>query len=150
MTPTFESGVPPEAMRTVTLPAEQDRLGYLLDLVHEELELHDCPIGVQYKLDIAIEELFVNVCSYAYEGMAEQGACRVDYAYSADPHTLTLTMIDWGVPFDPFAREDPVVPTSVEDAPVGGLGILMVKRMCDWVGYLRDGDKNVVTIKKSW
>jgi anti-sigma regulatory factor (Ser/Thr protein kinase) len=61
-----------------------------------------------------------------------------------------VSLTDWGTPFDPLAREDPAMPTSAEDARVGGLGIFMVKRMCDDVSYLRDGDANVVAIRKVW
>ena len=146
----LEQGAPPESTGTLTVPAELERLDDVLELVHAELERRDCPISVQNKLDIVIEELFVNVCSYAYQDRDERGDCRVEYAYSSNPHTITLSITDWGIPFDPFAREDPVRPKSVEDAPIGGLGIFMVKQLCDGVRYLRDGDKNVVVIGKTW
>ena len=82
--------------------------------------------------------------------MLGPGECRVEYVYNANPHALTVSLTDWGTPFDPLAREDPAMPTSAEDARVGGLGIFMVKRMCDDVSYLRDGNANVVAIRKSW
>jgi serine/threonine-protein kinase RsbW len=59
-------------------------------------------------------------------------------------------MTDWGVPFDPLDHDDPTKPTSVEDARIGGLGIMMVKRMTDDLSYVRDDDANVVAFKKSW
>ena len=146
----IEYGVPPEATGGITVPAEVSRLDEVLDLVHAELAQRRCPITVQHQLDIVIEELFVNVCNYAYEGLEGPGDCRVEYVYNANPHALTVSLTDWGTPFDPLAREDPTMPTSAEDARIGGLGIFMVKRMCDDVSYLRDGDANVVAIRKVW
>ena len=64
--------------------------------------------------------------------------------------TLTVGITDWGSPFDPLAQEDPERPTTAEEARIGGLGIFMVKRMCDDVSYLRDGNANVIVIRKSW
>ena len=147
---TLEYGVPPEALGGITVPAEIEKLDDVLDLVHAELAQRRCPITVQHQLDIVIEELFVNVCSYAYEGSGEVGECRVEYVYNANPHSLTLSIIDWGVPFDPLEHADPAAPSTVDDARIGGLGIMMVKRMCDDVSYLRDDDANVTVIKKSW
>ena len=52
------------------------------------------------------------------------------------------------MPFDPLEREDPDVTLSAEERDVGGLGILMTKKLMDEVSYeYRDG-KNVLTLKK--
>ena len=66
------------------------------------------PLRAQNQLDIAVEELFVNVCHYAYEGMPESVArtVRVTCAYSADPASVTVEIIDAGVPYDPLAKPD--------------------------------------------
>ena len=146
----LEYGVPPEAVGGITVPATLEHLDDVLAMVHAELAQRTCPITVQHQLDIVIEELFVNVCNYAYEGMGEVGQCRVEYVYNANPHALTVGITDWGSPFDPLAQEDPERPTTAEEARIGGLGIFMVKRMCDDVSYLRDGNANVIVIRKSW
>ena len=146
----LEYGVPPEASGSITVDAEIPKLSDVLDLVHNELAQRRCPITVQHQLDIVIEELFVNVCNYAYEGAEGPGKCRVEYVYNANPHALVVSITDWGVPFDPLAHDDPEMPSSASETRVGGLGIFMVKRLTDDVTYLRDGDANVVAIKKTW
>ena len=118
--------------------------------MNAELADRYCPIGVQHQIDIALEEIFVNVCSYAYQDAGEPGKVRVEYVYYADPNSLTVSVTDWGVPFDPLAHDDPKVPTSAAEAPIGGLGILMVKRLTDDVSYVRDDDANVIAFKKAW
>jgi len=146
----LEYGVAPQATGSLTMPATLEHLDDAYDLLHAELADRYCPIGVQHQIDIALEELFVNVCSYAYEDADDPGEVRVEYVYYADPNSLTVSITDWGVPFDPLAHDDPKRPASAAEARIGGLGILMVKRLTDDVSYLRDGDANVIAFKKSW
>ncbi len=147
---TLEYGVPPEASGTLTVPATIAHLDDVLGLIHGELAQRHCPITTQNQLDIALEELFVNVCSYAYADQEEDGACRIDYIYNADPHAITVSITDWGVPFNPLDHKDPNAPSSIAEAAIGGLGILMVKRLTDDISYLRDDNANVVVFRKSW
>ena len=146
----LEFGVAPQATGSLTVPATLDHLDDVYDLLHAELADRYCPIGVQHQIDIALEEIFVNVCSYAYQDAGEPGKVRVEYVYYADPNSLTVSVTDWGVPFDPLAHDDPKVPTSAAEASIGGLGILMVKRLTDDVSYVRDDDANVIAFKKAW
>lgn len=146
----LEYGIPPEVSGCITVPAELSRLDDVLAMIHDELGQRHCPITVQHQLDIVIEELFVNVCKYAYEELGTVGECMVEYVYNANPSSLTISITDWGVPFDPLAHADPKLPTSVDDARIGGLGILMVKRMVNDMSYLRDGEANVTVFKKIW
>ena len=146
----LEYGVAPQATGSITLPATLDHLDDAYDMIHAELADRYCPIGVQHQIDIALEEIFVNVCSYAYADAEKPGEVRVEYVYYADPSSLTVSITDWGVPFDPLAHDDPETPSSAAEARIGGLGILMVKRLTDDVSYVRDGDANVLAFKKVW
>ncbi len=103
-------------------------------------------------LDIALEELFVNVahCAYPDATPDRPGEVRVSYTYSAAPPSITVGIEDEGIPFDPLSRPDAVTPTSIEDVPIGGLGILMAKRSVDEMRYERTDGTNVVTITKRW
>ena len=146
----LEYGVSPEATGSITVEATLEHLDDVLDLVHKELGQRRCPIATQNQLDVAIEEMFVNVCNYAYDGQETPGACRVDYVYHANPNTITVQLTDWGTPFDPLQHKDPTKPASIAETMIGGLGIMMAKRMTDDMTYLRDGDTNVVAFRKSW
>ena len=146
----LEYGSAPEVRGSITVDATLDHLDDILDFVHEELGKRRCPIVAQNQLDVAIEELFVNVCNYAYEGSDEPGTCRVEYVYRANPSIITVQITDWGAPFDPLARDDPNKPTSIADTMIGGLGIFMAKKLTDDMSYVRDGNANVVAISKSW
>ena len=146
----IEFGVAPEASGSITVPATLDHLDDIIDMVHVELAKRLCPIEVQNQIDIALEELFVNVCNYAYEGADEPGLCRVDYVYNANPDAIIIQLTDEGVPFDPLEHADPERPRSAFEASIGGLGIMMARRLTDDMTYLRDGNSNVVAFKKRW
>ena len=146
----LEFGVTPEASGSIEMDAKVENLGEALSLVRSELAARHCPITAQNKVDIALEELFVNVCRYAYKGQTEPGKVLVSYVYNANPSAITVSITDWGVPFDPLDYADPLSPKSADEMSVGGLGILMAKKSTDDLSYVRDGEANVVVFRKSW
>ena len=148
----LEFGVPSEVTATITVPADDRELPHVTEFVHTELDRRLCPVRAQRQLDIALEELFVNVAHYAYPDATPDrpGEVRVSYTYSAEPPSITVEIEDEGIPFDPLSRPDAVTPTSIEDVPIGGLGILMAKRSVDEMRYERTDGTNVVTITKRW
>jgi anti-sigma regulatory factor (Ser/Thr protein kinase) len=61
-----------------------------------------------------------------------------------------ITFEDEGIPYDPLKKDDPDITLSVEDRPIGGLGIFMVKKSMDDVSYEYSDGKNRLTIRKSF
>ena len=148
----LEVGVPPEITATLVVPADVDELPRVNEFIHNELDRRLCPVRAQNQLDIAVEELFVNVAHYAYPDMPaeEPGEVRVSYAYSADPPSICVDIADDGIPYNPLEKPDAVTPDNIADVPIGGLGILMAKRSVDEMSYKRVGSSNVVSIVKKW
>jgi len=95
------------------------------------------------ELDLLIEEIFMNVCRYAYpEG--GPGVVKITCAVSS-PGELRVEVADQGPEFDPLAAPAPDVTLSLEDRPIGGLGILLVKTLAPSIAYRRDRDWNRLT-----
>ena len=135
-------------MAELIVEAKLDNLAQVLQFVDSRLEEEDCPIGLQMKIDVAVEELFVNVASYAYA--PDSGSVAVRMEVEEDPKTVVITFADHGVPYDPLAKEDPDVTLSINDREIGGLGIFMVKKSMDDVRYeYRDG-MNILTLVKEF
>ena len=145
----LEYGVACEVTDELEVPAQTEMLDKVLSFVHAELGRRLCPISAQNQLDIALEELFVNVCRYAYPER-EDGLVWVRYVYTSNPSALTVEITDEGVPFDPVGGSGRAAFRTVEEAQVGGLGIFMAKRAVDDMAYVRDGDRNVVSFVKRW
>lgn len=104
-------------------------------------DAHALPAGVRRSLNIVLDELLTNSISY---GEAAEVAIDVDLA----PDRLTVTLTDDGAPYDPFGRAAPDTALSVEDRPIGGLGIHLVQQLMDEVDYHRRADRNVVVLAK--
>ena len=133
-------------MTELIVEAKLDNLAQVLQFVDSRLEEEDCPIGLQMKIDVAVEVLFVNIASYAYA--PGSGSATVRMEVEKDPKTVVITFVDCGVPYDPLAKEDPDVTLSLKDREIGGLGIFMVKKSMDDMIYSYENGQNVLTIRK--
>ena len=133
-------------MAELIVEAKLDNLAQVLQFVDSRLEEEDCPIGLQMKIDVAVEELFVNIASYSYTPGSGSAAVRMEV--EENPKTVVITFVDRGVPYDPLAKEDPDVTLSINDREIGGLGIFMVKKSMDDMIYAYENGQNVLTIRK--
>ena len=134
-------------MRSITVPATDDDPNPVIEFVDEELARHDCPLRALYQIEVAIEEILVNIVSYA-ELTADDGV-EVRCEVLEDPLRVVLQFIDGGVPFDPLAADDPDTSPEALEEREGGLGIFLVKQLMDSVSYTYEGGKNTLTILKN-
>lgn len=130
-------------MKELFVDAVIDNLEVVMDFVNSELETYDCNMKVQTQIDIAIEEIFVNISSYAYN--PEVGAVTIRVAVGNE---ITIEFEDKGKPYNPIEKIDPDVTKSIEERDVGGLGIFMVKKIMDSIEYKNVENKNILTIRK--
>lgn len=133
-------------MKELTIEAKVENLPDVLAFVDEQLEAHNCPMREQMQLDVAVEELFVNIASYAYN--PEVGPATILVQTEGNPLSVIITFVDHGVPYDPLAKEDPDITLSADERQIGGLGIFMVKKSMDEVVYRYEDGKNILSIKK--
>ena len=131
-------------MAALTIKARVENLNAVLAFVDAELEKLDCPMRAQMQIDVAVEELFVNIAHYAYA----PGEGDAQITVRAADGMVEIEFRDSGVPYDPLAKADPDVSLSAEERQIGGLGIFMVKKtMDDMVYHYMDG-QNVLKIRK--
>ncbi|MBQ8946250.1 MAG: ATP-binding protein [Lachnospiraceae bacterium] len=139
-------------MKRLQTEAKLDNLNEVLAFADEILEEAGCSMKDQTAIDIALEEMFVNIVSYAYtdSGVPEsEQTAEVIMDVSGDPASVSITLIDGGIPFDPLAKEDPDTTLSAEERQIGGLGIYMVKQTMNRVEYRREDNKNIFTMEKT-
>lgn len=137
-------------IKSITVKAKLTALDELRKMVEEELSGKHCPPGFIRKIMVCVEELFVNITNYAYT--LEEGFCRVDMQTAGTENAgyVRITLRDGGVPFNPLEKEEPDISLSAEERQIGGLGILMVKKIMDTVTYEYKDKQNVVTMEKRW
>ena len=108
-------------------------------------EAHALPTEVRRSLNVAIDDLLANALSHGGTG---RDACSVTVEVKLDHERVTVTLTDDGPPFDPFGRDAPDTTLSVEERPIGGLGIHLVGQLMDKVNYQRREGHNVVVLVK--
>ncbi len=133
-------------MKELTIEAAPENADKVVDFVNEQLEKYGCDPKDRAAIDVAVDELFANIAHYAYSPEKGHATVRVDVLN--DPLAVEITFIDHGKPYDPLAKADPDITLSVDERPVGGLGIFIVKKSMDAVNYEYKDGKNILTIKK--
>ena len=126
-------------------PAVTESLDDVLGDLEARLADRRVSEAVVWQLVVAVEELFVNICHYAYpEG---PGEAALEYVFSDSD--VEITFVDSGIPYDPLSRPDPDVNLPLEERQEGGLGIYIVKKTMDSVRYeYRDGH-NRLSLRKT-
>lgn len=134
-----------EEMHELVVDAQTEKLDEVLDFIDGYLDEWECPMKTQTQINIAVEEIFVNIANYAYEH--HDGKARITITRKGSDAEITFT--DSGTPYNPLAKEDPDVTLSAEDRQIGGLGIYIVKKSMDSVSYEHRDSNNVLTISKN-
>ena len=129
------------------IEAIEENLDEVMTFVDENLEAVGCSMKSQMQIDIAVEEIFVNICKYAYH--PDKGRAVVRVEVSDDPVQVKITFIDHGKPYDPLLKDDPDVTLSADEREIGGLGIFMVKQTMDAVEYHYKDGSNILTLVKN-
>jgi len=133
-------------MEVITVPAESAALETVNTFIQEKLESITCPKRTRMQMMLAVEEIFVNISSYAYH--PEVGQAEVGVDIDGDPPTVTIRFLDQGRPFNPLEKPDADITLSAQEREIGGLGILLVKKIMDQVDYAYENGKNILIIKK--
>ena len=130
----------------LTIAAKTDNLDEVLEFVGKLLEGAECPMKAKLQIDVAVEEIFVNIAHYAYG--KDGGMAKITVSTEDSPRAAVIEFCDSGMPFDPLAKPDPDTTLSAADREIGGLGIFMVKKSMDEVAYRYEDGQNIFTMKK--
>lgn len=133
-------------MKELDIEALTDNLDTVIGFVDEQLEGTNCSAKIQMQIDLAVEEIFVNIAQYAYH--PETGPATVRVEVKPDGSAVMITFIDHGVPYDPLAKEDPDITLAGDERAIGGLGIFLVKKNMDDIRYEYVNGSNILTIVK--
>lgn len=143
---------------SVTLKADTGEMERLIGFIGAELEKVSCPGKIRGQIELAAEEIFVNIACYAYknpsaglnDGPAGEVLVSCAVEKTASGRRIILGFTDRGEAFNPLEHEDPDVNAPFEQRAEGGLGILIVKRTMDTIQYGYDGGTNLLTVTKAW
>ena len=135
---------------TVALKNDLAELERLSGVVEQFGKRHGLPTTALFDLHLALDEILTNVVSYGYDDQHEHEIIvRLTLGADGDSRQLEVEVEDDGRPFNPLETAPPDVNASIEDRPIGGLGIHLVRRVMDDLEYRRQRGKNVLVMRKT-
>lgn len=133
-------------MKEITVDATIENMDTVTAFVDDFLDQIACPMKSRIQINIVIDEIFGNICHYAYKDSV--GAVTVRVESGNTPKAVFLTFTDNGIPYNPLETEDPDITSSSEERKIGGLGIYLVKKNMDEMKYEYVDQQNRLWMEK--
>ncbi|MEQ1956162.1 ATP-binding protein [Mesorhizobium sp. CN2-181] len=134
----------PPALR-LSIANDLAEIGRIAPVIEEFCAEHGLGEEVAHAVNLSLDELLTNTISYGFE---DGGQHAIDIALEAAGDRATVTIRDDAVAFDPTEAGDPDLDLDLDDRPIGGLGIHIVRAMMDEVRYARIDGHNQLTLTK--
>ena len=134
-------------MKELIVEASVNHLSGLMRFINAELDALSCPERARAQIKLAVDEIYGNICHYAYG--PESGPVTMRLESEDSPPAVTISFADRGKPFNPLEEDEPDVTLDGEDRPIGGLGIFLVQSAMDDLRYAYRDGQNILTLKKN-
>lgn len=121
---------------------ELDNLALFLEQFGEQNDINP---GVIFEINLSLDELVTNTINYGFD---DENDHIIELDINLELKTIYIKLQDDGVMFDPFNKPDPDLSLSLEEKPIGGLGIYFVKQKMDEWSYERNGSFNIIKLRK--
>ena len=131
---------------SMIIDAEEAAVDMVQDFVRDKLVVYGCEKKALMQIRLAVEEIFVNIISYAYR--PEVGKAEIFCEVTQEPLKVCIQFMDSGKPFDPLAAKEADTSGAMFMEREGGFGIHLVKNTMDDVKYEYNGGKNILTVMK--
>jgi anti-sigma regulatory factor (Ser/Thr protein kinase) len=128
---------------SVVLENNLEELSVLTQMLQAFLRPYQMPSGALYAIELSLEEILVNIVSYAYDDDAPH---EIHFKVDVDEDMIAMKFIDDGRPFNPLAAEKMEARNPLSENGEGGLGINFVRQMRDMMEYQRKDDRNILRI----
>jgi anti-sigma regulatory factor (Ser/Thr protein kinase) len=127
----------------ILLRNQEGELARLAEWVSDLGSRHALSAELVFRLDLILAEAVSNVIFYAYP---QGGEHWISIQVQQEDQRLVVQIQDDGIPFNPLERPEPAKPPSLEHAPIGGLGIVLIRRFSSHLAYQNAAGKNILTI----
>jgi anti-sigma regulatory factor (Ser/Thr protein kinase) len=127
----------------IVLENKLEELSVLTQILQVFLRPYQMPSSALYALELTLEEILVNIVSYAY---TDDTPHDIEFNVEVDENMIAMKFIDDGTPFNPLAVQKADTQQPMMERGIGGLGINVVRKMRDMMEYQRKDDKNILRI----
>lgn len=129
-------------------PANLTSLPIMLNDIRNEINIFVHDAKQQRRLELCTEEILVNIIEYAYPNI--DGSLYISVEYIMEIKQLRFTFYDEGIPYNPLLElSEHNKVTSLEEQPIGGLGIFLYTTIMDGAEYKYINNKNQLTVWKN-
>ena len=135
-------------MKEIKVDATTENLAKVFSFLQDAFDNLEISPATKRSIKLCVEEIYMNICNYAYKPDTGPAKISFDFVDKVDSTRIVISLTDSGKPYDPLKHEDPDLEVKLEDAPIGGLGIYLVKTTMDNVEYEQKDGKNVLTMEK--
>lgn len=133
-----------EVSKKIILKNDPKELSLLGNILEEFRQEHQLPPYLIFRLDLVLDELITNIISYGYQ---DKDVHDIFITFRLDDFVLWVEVVDDAIAFNPIESKDPEIDLSIEDRPIGGLGIYFVKKFVEDLVYQRVGNENHLSFK---
>lgn len=134
-----------ENMRKLTVPASKDQISIISEFILDLMANSGFDLQKVFEVQLAVEEACTNIAMYAYP----KGDGDISIEAKVDDNRMELVIADRGKPFDPIAKITSISDADVENRPIGGLGIALIKSSVDKLCYEHKDGKNMLKLVKN-
>ncbi len=120
--------------QVLTFPATHEGFETAFADLREWLDGSAVGTKAHFNAELVFEEIVTNIVRYGYAGGGDE---PVAVELQQGPGSITMTFDDGGEPFDPTGKSDPELPKSIEEAKIGGLGLMLVRKAASDLSYER-------------
>ena len=131
---------------SLKIDCRPDELDRIASEVNDLGEREGWPESMTYRVHLVLEELGLNIINYGYED-GDRDNHQIEITLKSGPDSLTIDIVDDGRQFNPLSQAPiPDTGATMEDRPIGGLGVHLVKALMDEMHYRREKGKNHLTL----
>ena len=141
----------PSRIDELTISANGDEVRRASDWLYAACRQHEVPEELVERLVLCLNEALANVIVHG-GSTALSAPVKLMLEVSVDDGCgkAGVTVSDAGVAFDPLSVPARTLPKTLEEASLGGLGLVMIRRCSDWLDYRKEHGHNHLTFGARW
>ena len=138
-------------VETLAIVASGEEIRRASEWLTTVLQQRDVPTSQVECLELALHEVLANVLAHGgTAARAEPIRICIEVREKATTGEARVKVVDAGFPFDPTDAPEHTPAKSLAEAPLGGLGLPLIRRCSDWMSYRREGGRNHFMFGARW
>ena len=131
---------------SITIANRRVEIERAAELIETFGSSHGLSAEVIFKLNLALDEVVTNIIAYAFDDETDR---QIDITVTLDDEIISIRVEDDGLAFNPLDAPVPDLKLGIDDRPIGGLGVHIVRSVMDALEYHRESGRNIFIMRKN-